>query len=693
MNPAKCIAVSTVHGLIEAAFQKLRDKPGYVERPDQRQLALLLSDMIEGPSTGAIEAPTGLGKSLAALIPAIAHAMASGKRTVIATYTNVLAEQYWRKDLPLALSLFAGIEKRFEPKSAFLIGRQRYACLSSMYEHIPDLIGVFQMNADLGIETEFRGIVPLKQRELTPLWQKIAAPPVCPGRLCSNYHDCFYYRGRRQAEKANVVITNHSVVIQDALLATRSDDGKGLLGDFDFLILDEAHDFPQAAINGLEFELSGPKIGSLYGVTARLENALAPLAKLAGDEAEWQDRCHRFREALDRCQKSLMAYSLELGQPGILAVAPDDVLQHPQVKMHSAKGGVEGAKSVANLVAKEAIGFSKGVEALIERWRSMNGMGDQVRQANETIRNYLSYIGEFGGGSSLLFEPQGVAVSYAGRSGAEAMIRQDVIDLSGPLTELIWDRTPYACISATLATDGNFDFFRRTTGAEPVYEEILPSPFDFQANTALYLPKPGAIPDPSLARKEGHEEMYFQALASEISEIIVTCGGRTLALFHSRREMEAVMRLIDLPPEFPVMMQGKYGVGTTGERFKEHTTASLFALRSFWTGFDAPGETLSCVVLVRVPFEVPIDPPQVARLAWMQTLGMDAFGGHTLPLAKMMMRQGAGRLIRRAEDKGVIAILDPRLQTKRYGEEILANLPPEMRTFRDIADAAGWVGL
>jgi ATP-dependent DNA helicase DinG len=695
--------VSTVSDLIEGAFTRLRERPGFVDRPDQQQLALLISDMIEGPSTGAIEAPTGLGKSLAALIPAIAHGMATGKRTVIATYTNVLAEQYWRKDLPLALSLFEGMGEikgiprqpvsKSLPSAAFLIGRQRYACLTSMYEQTPDLVGILRMNAELGIETEFRNIVPLKQREITPLWQKIAAPPVCPGRLCSNYHDCFYYKGRRQAEKANIVITNHSVVIQDALLARMSEDGKGLLGDIDFLILDEAHDFPQAAINGLEFELSGPKIGALFGIVGRLENALNPIAKQAVEEKIWHEMCHRFREGLDRCQKALVAYSMELGQPGILTMTPDDVLQHPQVKAHSAKGGVEGARAVANLVAKEAMTFAKEVEALVEDWKKLDGMAEQVRQANEGARNYLSYIREFAGGSSMLFEPQGVAVSYAGRSGPDAMLRQDVINLAEPLKELIWDRNPYVCLSATLATDGNFDYFRRSTGAEPFFEEILPSPFDYGSNASLYLPKAGKIPDPSLARKEGSEESYFIALAREISQIIKACGGRTLALFHSRREMEAVLRHIDLPPELPVMAQTKYGVGMVGEKFKENVNASLFALRSFWTGFDAPGETVSCVVLVRVPFEVPIDPPQVARLAWMQTLGLDAFGGHTLPLAKMMMRQGAGRLIRTADDKGVIAILDPRLRSKRYGEEILANLPPEMRTFDDIYDAVGWIGL
>ena len=131
----------------------------------------------------------------------------------------------------------------------------------------------------------------------------------------------------------------------------------------------------------------------------------------------------------------------------------------------------------------------------------------------------------------------------------------------------------------------------------------------------------------------------------------------------------------------------------SGEKFKQETSSSLFALRSFWTGFDAPGETLSCVTLVRVPFEVPVDPPQIARMAYLQHQGMNAFAEHTLPLAKMLMRQGAGRLIRCAEDRGLIALLDPRLRTKRYGEEILENLPPGMRVFDDVEDAVGFLGL
>lgn len=273
------------------------------------------------------------------------------------------------------------------------------------------------------------------------------------------------------------------------------------------------------------------------------------------------------------------------------------------------------------------------------------------------------------------------------------MLRQDLVGLSEPLESLVWSKSPYALLSATLAVDGEFDFLKRTTGAHPDFEEILPSPFDFGSQAAVFMPKAGRIPDPTLARREGTEEAYYDALATVLEELIIACEGRTLALFHSRREMEAVHLRMNLPAELPILVQTRSGVSTVGERFKANIHASLFALRSFWTGFDAPGETLSCVALTRVPFEVPIEPPALARLAYLQQQGHDPFGAWTLPMAKMMIRQGAGRLIRSSEDRGIIAMLDPRLRSKRYGEEIIANLPAEMRTFDDVADAVGWIGL
>lgn len=680
--------VSTAHELIDRAFDTLAARPGFVSRPNQRQLALLLSDLISEEGRGVFEAPTGLGKSLAALIPALAHAVIGKRRTVIATYTNVLAEQYWRKDLPMAQALFEG---GASVRAQLLMGRSRYACLAAMEEHIPEATDDFRRQAEIGHETDFRNLIRKNSRELNGLWQKVATPPVCPGRLCPAYEDCFYYSARRRAERAEIVITNHSVVIQDAMMKRSNPDSEGLLGAYDFLILDEAHDFLSAATNGLEFELSGPRLGSLIAISHRIESALLPIAQRNGEGFEWLQECTKFREAIDGCQKRLIAYSLELGRPGIMTASPDEVLQHPHVKNMRTRDEMKGAKELAVLVSDTCEAFVKRFEARLEAWKEADP--ERGRQVAESTRSYGVYLREYGIGCFSLFDPQGVAVSYAGQNGSAAVLRQDVIDVSGPLDELLWTKTPYACISATLALDGNFEFFRRTAGVQPQFEEILPSPFDYASQAALYLPPVERIPDPTVARREGFEEGYWVAVAQEVSRIISACGGRTLVLFHSRKEMEAVYGLMRLPGDLPVFIQSKFGAASIGERFKADTHASLFALRSYWTGFDAPGETLSCVVLVRIPFEVPIDPPQIARLAYLQTQGRDAFFEHTLPLAKMLMRQGAGRLIRRADDKGLIAILDPRIQTKRYGEEILGNLPPEMRTFRDLDDAVGWIGL
>lgn len=680
--------------LIEDAFAELASREGYTSRPDQKHLALLLSDCIEGKSSGAFEAPTGLGKSLAAIIPAIANAHATGKRTVIATYTNVLAEQYWRADLPLALSLF-DIEI---PNCQFLIGRQRYACVAAIKERESLQFGGFRANALMGIETEFRKFTRKPARELNQLWKEIVAPPVCAGRMCPHFHDCYYYRARRGAEKASIVITNHSVVIQDALLRRTTDGEQTMLGDYDFLIIDEAHDFPQAALNGLEFEVSESKVGVISALVGRIENSLMPMASALHQADELKGMSVRFKQAMDRSLTEMSVFGMNYGT-GILAASPHTVMQHPQVLSRSKAVALPAAKKVSADIAGHVLQFVEACEGLVRTWKKdFPSEAGKIAEAWETLHNYAMFLREFGMGCVNLFqndsEQDDVSVTYCGGGfGGTPMLRRDVIGLAGPLRELIWSQRPYACLSATLALDNSFNFFRGQTGAEPTYEEILPSPFDFASQAAVYMPEPGLVRDPTIARKEGQEELYYREMAAVLSDLIRTIGGRTLALFHSRKEMEGVYRFMDLPDDLPVLTQRPSGAAATGDKFREDSRTSLFALRSFWTGFDAPGETLSCVALVRVPFEVPIDPPQVARIAWMQARREDAFNNYSLPAAKMLMRQGAGRLIRRSDDRGIIALLDPRLRTKRYGEDIVANLPAGMRVFAHLEDAVAHVGL
>jgi ATP-dependent DNA helicase DinG len=474
-------------------------------------------------------------------------------------------------------------------------------------------------------------------------------------------------------------------------MARDSDDGQGMLGSYDFLIIDEAHDFPNAATNGLEFEMSMPKLNSLLSVAGRIESTLAPLAQTCGDTREWSSFVETFREQVQRCETSLMTYGMSLGRPGILTASPSDVLEHPQVKAFQTSDDSVQARELAMHVSTACEEFVSGVEERVQVWKEI--APERARNLNETVRNYGAYLRNYGRGCHSLFSPEGVSVSYVGRQFNDTMLRQDVIDLAGPLKELLWDRMPYACLSATLALDGTFDFFRRVSGAEPDFEEILPSPFNAAIQSSIYIPANGRIPDPTVARRDGVEEAYYRALAGELTRIIVAMGGRTLALFHSRKEMEGVASFMSLPPELPMIVHSKFGASGQGDRFRVNPRVSLFALRSFWTGFDAPGETLSCVALVRIPFEVPVDPPQIARLAFLQTQGRDAFREHTLPNAKMLMRQGAGRLIRRIEDRGVIALLDPRLRSKAYGEEILSNVAGDVAIYDDFLEAMAKVGI
>lgn len=672
------MAEVTPRDRIEEAFRRLRERPGFVDRPDQRQLSLLIGDMLGEGETGVFEAPTGLGKSLAALLPALAHAR-DGKRVVVATYTNVLAEQYWSKDVPLARSLFE------EPAQVeFLIGRSRYACRLAAEELDPMLLREMEPMR-LGIETEFRGLIRPAKRA-GELWKKVAVPPVCPGRACPHYETCWYYEGRRRAVTAPVVITNHALVIQDALMAGEGDEGEGPLGRYDFLIVDEAHDLFGAAQNGLEFELSGARLSAMAAIATRLEYSVMPLASRLGDEIAWRRDMDTFRKHLDDHARTLDRFS----ESGVLDASPAEVRDSPAIRSMLQNDRLEEARTLAGMVAKLCETFERAVDRRLEKYKMQSP--DDARGVLEGVRNYRMYLHEFASGSRTLFTPEGVSVSHAGLADGAPRLRRDVVDVAGPLRPLLWDKRPWACLSATLAVDGGFDFYERLVGAKGSYEEVLPSPFDHAIQTAIYLPPEGTIPDPGVARREGMEDLYWQAMARQLSMIIRRMGGRTLGLFHSRKEMEGVARHMDLPEGLPLLVQGRTGTAAAGERFKRNPEASLFGLRSFWTGFDAPGETLSCVAIARVPFEVPVDPPQVARMAWLASLGEDPFAAHTLPMAKMTMRQGAGRLIRDAADRGVVALLDPRLRTKPWGEEILTNLP-ETTVFPDLLEAMAHVGL
>ncbi|MDQ2987164.1 MAG: ATP-dependent DNA helicase [Armatimonadota bacterium] len=667
--------------LVDRALGRLAERPGFVERENQRQLALLISDCIAGNHNGVFEAPTGLGKSLAALIPALAHAIANEKRIVISTYTNVLAEQYLYKDLPLALSLF---DEDDRPATAFLIGRQRYACVAEIEAHSPDMKRDYLPKAKVGIESEFRTITRLKGKEALSKWRQIAVPQICPARMCEFYGPCVYYRARREASKAGVVITNHSVVLMDSLQGENP-----LLGNYDFLVVDEAHDLPQAAYSAFEFTLDERMLSQVAAIASGMERQLRQRAVAKRTESEFNETFGAFRKTVDEAKLELSSLAPFAPRSGILETAPEDIATFPTVASRYAESMRERIFPLTDVLLESC----KRLDALVRKTIRKDEGEEDTSTLQESILSYRQFLAEFAFNCKSLAKPEDKAVSYVESGFAGVSAKKAVTEVANLLKEKVWNMRPAVCLSATLAIDGEFDFFRGLTGIDARFSEILPSPFDFAHQAAIYLPTDEAIPDPVAVRKEGAEDLYYAAIASEIETIIKALRGRTLALFHSRAEMEGVLEKMDMPEDLPIYVQRKSGAGMVGESFRKNVRASLFALRSFWTGFDAPGETLTCVALTRIPFELPVDPPSLVRQASMILEGRDPFRDHSLAMAKMLMRQGAGRLIRNAEDKGIIAILDPRVRTKFYGEAILENLPKGMRTFRDIHDAMAAIGI
>jgi len=663
----------------------------------QRHMAQFICEQLEGERSAMVEAPTGVGKSLAALLPAIAYSQQHRKRVVISTYTAMLAEQYWRKDLPLALSLFPSA-----PAVALAMGRSRYACIDIIRGNKatrthPELVRLLQQwlgVAQEGVESELHEF--LRRKGVPPnftrgLWETIAVPSACRARLCPYYNTCFYYQARERARKAGIVITNHAFVLADALVRQATDGEASLLDAYDYLIVDEAHDLLDAAASALEFDLDSKFIERLTAHAVTLSNQIAdaltsespPVGFLMSVQRLVEGFAGRVREAYEQ-----MAFP-DLPKEGVATrVAPEVLAQMPALAGAYRPDLHEQVAHTASTIRKE--------------------ISDLYRELNQTLKDYKSQLTDAQQGAVVEtlrafrsdFE---VAYQHLGRLAAPeegvSWVESDAprwkacyepLALGEWLRVHLWGDRPALLVSATLAIDGRFDFFAGQFGFEAHETLQLPSVFDYRRRCALYLPRAGTIPPPPPNADAPGAERYYQSLADQISALIRLTQGRALVLFASIHEMRAVRQRVQLEG-IRILMQGEGSVADLAKQFREDVHSVLFGVRSFWTGFDAPGETLVNLILTRIPFEVPTTPMQRARQAWFEAQGLDAFRAWTLPMVKLQMRQGFGRLIRRADDWGVAAILDPRMRTKAYGDEILRNLPSGIRVFDALPALEDWL--
>jgi Rad3-related DNA helicase len=618
--------------------------PDYEERAAQIEMAELVAQALESGQHAVIEASTGTGKSLAYLLPIVR----SGKVAIISTANKNLQEQLFYKDIPFVqqhikdfrAALIKGMGNylcldRFEKENSELLPLQRTSAFDRLLKFLQD-------DATGTADDEpFDGDLDLAPFSIPgELRARIAADSdQCAWSKCNYFNACYVREMRQRAREAQVIVVNHTLLLLDTAM-----EG-WLLPERDVVVIDEAHHLEEEATRAFTVAVSPGRVQSLLQ-QRRLKDHVDPLL---------------FQEA---GQRNIVAWDrlTAIADPGFKNRA---LLTRPfQEGLHLAEVIDSLAEDMKyrrpdNLDEKEDQLYDK----LIKRARNL-ASDLRVAFSVEDLKRRVYYVeraNERGGQNNGLRQ---LSVSAAPLSITELLQTQ------------LFEKINIIATSATLAVGGDFSFFRRRVGAlEKVIERVLPPAFDYPHQALLYLPR--GLPEP---RFGADSRPYIDALAREMAQLVRASRGRAFLLFSSYRTMMDVFEQLRDVLDFPLLRQGDSSRIELIKRFRTTPNAVLLGLKSFWEGVDIAGETLSLVVIDKLPFDPPDDPVHEARVKLMKEANEDWFNGYVLPQATLRLKQGLGRLIRTKDDRGVMAILDARLYTKYYGSRVLAALPPARRT-------------
>jgi ATP-dependent DNA helicase DinG len=658
--------------------------PGYRRRPQQEHLAqatelTLTQDLTEhDPMHLVAEAGTGTGKSYAALVAAILASRAGGpdvprKRFVVATATNALLTQYTKKDLPWLEEVLAevGIDFTWAP----LKGIGNFICLAKMAdtpaienlqalreEIAPDENGQLTHTGDRDDVT-----TPVDQRREWPLVS--ASSDECPGRSkCGFAEQCFGLRHKDAAMGADIVATNLAVLLTDTKIAreTAGDDGEGprinvLLGPYDGLIIDEAHELEDQATNHLGFDI---KQGGLL---------------------KWADQAMSFLAVHEDVDEQRAGKSYDAHQDVITAI---DALTQPIADQlaHDQTGAID-----AEFIGDQAdrfVALWMALEVLRQRVLKRKIADSSDQEKEEAIRNRIITVGRnfLANIKAVMLADANEMVRWAEMYGHERMtvgkrwmIKAAPIGVGSYLREELWSRYPAVLMSATLSAgtgSGRFDYIARRLGLKDTAATLdVGSPFDYRHQALTFHPA-ADVPVPA-GDTRGEWESWVSAATLEL---VRAAGGGALLLYTSRKAMTEAYNVIGgqlRADGYATFVQGgDMSVKEMAERFRADEHSVLFGLRSFMTGMDFPGNTCRLVVVDKLPFAVPSDPIHKARSEAIERQGGNAFADLVVPSMTLTLLQAYGRLIRSVGDSGVVAIMDPRLASKGYGRKIVKALPP-----------------
>ena len=648
-----------------------RAHPDYEYRPGQVQMAEAVLRAFEGRRHLIVEAGTGTGKTLAYLVPAVAAAVSRGGRVVISTGTKNLQEQLMEKDIPFLQRV---LPKKFS--AAYMKGRSNYVCLSRVKraETSPILEGLDDVDYFDAVRRWSRDSSTGDRAELTDLpenltfWRHIdARSEICTGQKCADYDACYITRMRQRATDADIVIVNHHLFFAD--LALRGGEYGQVIPDYSAVIFDEAHQVEDVAA-----EYFGSQVSNF-----QLEDVLRDLQMLPVTDAAVNRELTRAANRVSRfAEQFWMGFGREARvEEGRFPLAP----------------GTFARKNRSGQVEATPLGDAYlGLDGALQRLETTL---DVLREKPPEVENLLRRIRETRFHLEFIVAGDDRRYVYwVERRGRGTFLRASPIDVSTLLQDKLFDRVETVVLtSATLASAGSFDFIKQRLGlAAPAGdggdapgggegktdELVASSGYNYEEQAVLYLPP--RMPDP-------RNPDWIERAAGEVVALLNVSRGRAFVLSTSLSGMRALHERVAREVDFPCFVQGSMAKAGLLDKFRATPNAVLFATSSFWQGVDVRGEQLSCVIIDKLPFAVPTDPVVAARQRFIEEQGGSSFYEYSVPQAIITLKQGLGRLIRSATDRGLLAVLDPRLRTAAYGRLFLASLPP-CRVTSDLAEAA-----